>query len=379
MILHSSRPRTRRPAGLSLLEMLLAMTLLSIVMVVIAAAINTMQNTWLRLREKSDEFRGARLALDSMSRHLQQATLATRWVPAPEVEGTTAQRAFKRESNLHFVSGQASTLLENPRASGHAVFFQGPFGEPQNDPGAGGSNAQDAPHDQLTDLLCAWGYFVEFGTDNLERPDFLNQVSDRVPPRRRFRLMEFRQPAEQLSLFQLDATQDPPRPLLDSAAAPNMLYQWFREPLKSGNARKRHISVVAENVLACIITPFNPVLGPQNQFKLAENPPYDSRKFQYQIMPPPVTADAIALDTTHKLPPALRLTIIMMSEDSWRRLTDGELDSTASRLRTSVNTRFRKLEDPDQFERELNELEGELIKIKMRYRIFTTNVRMSEQ
>lgn len=356
-----------RNTGFTLLELLLSMALLSIVMIIIAAAVSTMQNTWVRLREKSDEYRGSRMALDGMTRHLQQATLATRWVP--DIESTVPNKHFKRASNLHFVCGAARDLLDISQTSGHSVFFQGPFGEPQNDVRTSGTTSIPA-HDQLNNTLCAWGYFVEFGSDVRERPAFMRESQDRLPPRRRFRLLEFRQPTDELNLFALDYTKNPPSPKLDDLAARSSLYQWFREPLQFGDQRARHVSVLAENVLACLITPFDPALGEGTQFNLTTNGEYDSRRGQYEQIPE-------ASDyTRHKLPPALRLTVIMMSEDSWRRLTDGEVESTASELQTAVNVRFR---DPSLFEQDLNALEGELNRIKMRYRIFTTNLRMPEQ
>lgn len=368
----SHRP-LRHPStcGLTLLELLLSMALLSVVMIIIASAIATMQNTWMRVREKSDEYRGARMALDSMTRNLRQATLDARWVPVTEESDTPTsgiEPAYKRVSNLHFVCGPSNTLLEDGTTVGHAVFFQGPFGEQARDRNSG---AESLPkHEQLTDTLSSWGFFVEYATDTFERPDFLRQSQVRVPPRRRFRLMEFRQPSDELKLFELDTSKVPPQPKMDFYSSRSELYQWFRTPLSSGDTRKRKVSVLAENVLACIITPFDPSKGESDQFKIARDSVYDTRLAQYQ-------QEAVGPDSTlHRLPPALRLTVVMTSEDSWRRLSDAETDSTASQLRTAVNARFK---DPERFEQDLDALEAELNRIKMRYRIFTTNIRMSEQ
>ncbi len=368
----SSRSWSR---GLTLLELLLSMALLSVVMIIIASAVGTMQNTWVRMREKSDQFRGTRMALDRMSRHLQQATLAPRLVPDLEDESaTTNAPAFKRESDLHFVCGPARDLLQGAGVCGDAVFFQGPFAEPSNEPAASFGNAAPMEHDLLDETLSAWGYFVEFSDDDRERPSFLRAERDRHPPRMRFRLLEFRQPTEEMQLLQLDPNKHPNEPKLAGYTSPNELYRWFREPLASGNSRDRHVSVVAENILAAIITPFDPSAENEaDTYAIATKDGYDSRRAQNARNPSPLDKAQ-----QHKLPPALRLTVVAMSEDSWSRLTDGEVNSVGQQLRSTVDGLFRDPR-PENFRNDLDRLEGALNRQKIAYRIFTIKLRMPEQ
>ena len=356
----------RSTSGVTLIELLVAMAVLIIVMLAITAAMGTMQNLWVRVRGKADAFRNTRIALDTMVQRVNQATLNSRWEPNTDT-ATQAQEPRLRTSDLHFVSGPAATLLsDGSRYMGHALFFQGPYGEPASE-----SNQQtQLTYDQLGHTLCGWGYFVEFGSDASERPSFLNSVQDRFPPRRRFRLWEFRQPAQELSLFEMD-TQTPPKPKIDGAASREQLYEWFTQPLRESDAKRRHASVVAENILALVITPFDPArVESGNQYRQAPDGHFDSRRYQWE----PGT-DAGKLSRS-RLPPVLRLSVIALSEDSWMRMTDGEIESAATRLRAEISNRFTQ---PGNLEQDIDALTTTLNEMKIGYRIITLNLKMPEQ
>ena len=356
----------RSVGGMTLIELLVAMSILVVVMLAITAAMGTMQNMWVRIRGKADAFRGTRIALDTMAQRVNQATLHSRWEMNPD-PATAAKTPYVRGSDLHFVSGPASLLLAPAgRYSGHALFFQGPFGEPAS------STGQESvlEYDQLGHTLCGWGYFVEFGSDDQERPDFLVNVQDRFPPRRRFRLWEFRQPAQGLTLFEMNE-DTPPKTLLSTYTSKEQIYEWFNKPLRSQDLRTRHASVVAENILALIVTPFDPAkVTNNNQYRLAPDGHFDSRRYQWDR-----GTETSGL-SQNRLPPALRLTVIALSEDSWQRMTTGEIEATANKLKTEVSSRFTQ---PDRFEQDLDSLTGQLNRIKMGYRVITTNLKMPEQ
>lgn len=356
----------RSVGGMTLIELLVAMSILVVVMLAITAAMGTMQNMWVRIRGKADAFRGTRIALDTMAQRVNQATLHSRWEMNPD-PATAAKTPYVRGSDLHFVSGPASLLLAPAgRYSGHALFFQGPFGEPAS------STGQESvlEYDQLGHTLCGWGYFVEFGSDDQERPDFLVNVQDRFPPRRRFRLWEFRQPAQGLTLFEMNE-DTPPKTLLSTYTSKEQIYEWFNKPLRSQDRRTRHASVVAENILALIVTPFDPAKAEVERFECAPMGHYDSRLFQQ-----PGADPRASFLSQNRLPPALRLTVIALSEDSWQRMTTGEIEATANKLKTEVSSRFTQ---PDRFEQDLDSLTGQLNRIKMGYRVITTNLKMPEQ
>lgn len=357
----------RRALGVTLIEILVALSILVIVMLAITAAMGTMQNLWVRVRGKADAFRNTRIALDTMVQRVNQATLNSRWVPNTDL-ATKAVEPNLRASDLHFVSGPAATLMtDGERYMGHALFFQGPFGEP-----ASGAANQQAPldYDQLGHTLCGWGYFVEFGSDAAERPAFLNNVQDRFPPRRRFRLWEFRQPAQELSLFEMDQ-QTPPKPKIDQSASREQIYEWFTQPLRDLDPQRRHVSVVAENILALIITPFDPALVESgNSYRQAPDGHFDSRRYQWE------PGTEASKRSRSRLPPALRLSVIALSEDSWARMTEGEIESAATRLRTEISSRFTQ---PDNLEQEMDSLTATLNQMRIGYRIITLNLKMPEQ
>jgi len=356
----------RSVGGMTLIELLVAMSILVVVMLAITAAMGTMQNMWVRIRGKADAFRGTRIALDTMAQRVNQATLHSRWIPNPN-PASAANTPYVRGSDLHFVSGPASLLLAPAgRYSGHALFFQGPFGEPASSTG----QEQTLEYDQLSHTLCGWGYFVEFGSDDQERPDFLVNVQDRFPPRRRFRLWEFRQPAQGLTLFEMNEAT-PTTTKLSTYTSKDQIYDWFNTPLQTQDRKTRYASVVAENILALIVTPFDPAQAANdNQYCLAPDGHFDSRRYQWDR-----GTEASTL-TRNRLPPALRLTVIALSEDSWQRMTTGEIEATANKLKTEVSSRFTQ---PASLEQDLDSLTGQLNRIKMGYRVITTNLKMPEQ
>lgn len=362
-----SFPRAHRSRqGVTLIEILVALSILVIVMLAITAAMGTMQNLWVRVRGKADAFRNTRIALDTMVQRINQATLNPRW-EVNDDPATLATQPRVRGSDLHFVTGPSATLLsDSNRYVGHALFFQGPFGEPAS----GGNEQNNLDYDQLGHTLCGWGYLVEFGSDAGDRPDFLTNVQDRFPPRRRFRLWEFRQPAQELTLFRMDQ-QTPPKPLIEQLSTREQIYEWFTRPLQEASSQRRHASVVAENILAVITTPFDPArVDSGNAYLQAPDGHFDSRRFQWDHGTEPSKL------SRHRLPPALRLTVIALSEDSWARMSDGEIESTAVRLRTEINSRFNR---PESLEQDMDSLTTTLNQMKIAYRIITLNLKMPEQ
>ncbi len=350
-----SSSRLRRD-GLTLLEILLSMAVLAMVLMAIAATMTSMQNIWLRIRGKSDQYRSTRMAVDTIAGRLTEATLATRMVRDPTATGSNDK--FLRESDLHFVCGTSDQLLQGVHGiySGGAVFFQAPFGEH-------GTDGVNQPYDKLNNALCAWGYFVEYGSDSNERPAFLQEHKELAPARMRFRLMEFRQPAHELSLFEPKSSTDT-KPKLSDLSPPN-LYDWFQKPLRNNSAALRHVSIVAENVLAMVLTPIDPDPTTNAQISGGDGI-YDTRRFQWA--PNSTLADA----TRHRLPPVLQLTIIAMSEDEWSKMSDDEIGVKASQLRGLISGRLR---GENEIIQDLHFIEAELTRMKMPHRIVTTKIK----
>jgi uncharacterized protein (TIGR02599 family) len=347
-----------RRDGLTLLEILLSTAILAIVLMAIAATMGSMQNIWVHLREKSDQYRATRLAIDTVANRLSAATLAPRWTFDEKATGSNDK--FVRDSDLHFVCGPADQLLTGGTYSGSAVFFQAPLGEHIDENGV-------EPYDQLRNTMCAWGYFVEYGSDSKERPAFLREHHDLAPERLRFRLMEFREPAHLLPIFQARSNTET-GPKIASVTGTDQLYSWFREPLHDGSAKDRHVSVVADNVLAVLLTADDPE-GDLGSLLVGSDGVYDSRRFQTQA------GGELAKLTRNRLPPVLQLTVIAMSEDAWVKMTDDEIGTTASELRGMLVGRFKNAKSTID---DLKLIDFELTKKKMPHRILTTKIKTSE-
>jgi uncharacterized protein (TIGR02599 family) len=352
------RQKSIAPHGLTVLEILVSVAILGMVMLAIGASIGTMQNLWVRTRGKIDPYRGVRTALDTIQRRVQQATLATRLGPDIAPGATDDGSAeIQLQSDLHFVCGPADELLPNlsDRVVGDAIFFQGPLGQ-YSKPESGFT--EDDRYDTLQGTLSAWGYFVECIDDEAVRPTFLAEQrpgATATPSKRRFRLMEFRQPAHELTLFQPASAQDE-HPSLRFLSDPLQLHAWFRTSVQSANPKLRHVSMVADNVLAVVITPFDPGLTDSTQFQIGVSGVYDTRMFQYGSSENPAVKRM-----RHRLPPAIRLTVIATSGDHWDRMLESEANQLTNQLTQVMRNRFR---DPANWEDDMAAISVELSGLK---------------
>jgi len=169
-------------------RVLVAMAVLVIVMLAITAAMGTMQNLWVRVRGKADASATPhRPGHDGAAGEPGDAELALGAEHGPRDPGAGATAAglgpaFRLRPGRHAPDRTAVASM------GHALFFRGRMVSPRR-------AASSRPGWTMTSsaMRCAAGVtFVEFGSDASERPSFLNSVQDRFPPRRRFRLWEFR-------------------------------------------------------------------------------------------------------------------------------------------------------------------------------------------
>ena len=360
------RPRSAR--AFTLVELLVAMAILGILLVAVSISMQGVQSAWRLTRSAVRENLEGRRALETVVTNLSRATLHPRWVPNldPVTNPTGIPTALLPESDLHYVSGPARTLVPGVRSSsGHAVFFQGPFGFPGSSRTI--QNNSDTPYYQtLPHTLSAWGYYVEFGQDQTELPNFLTSTRQGrpAPPRKfRFRLMEYRQPAHELSL--LVQPPDYPRPLQALQNSNNTLYEWFQAPIANsqpgGSAFNRRVSIVAENILALVVVPYDPHLvtlanGGSNStlpYQLAPDYLFDSRRHQWE------QGSALGAATRHQLPPAVEIAIVALSEDVWDNLTEAEAirqgESLVSLMSGLFLTAANFSNDLETLDRELND------------------------
>lgn len=356
--------------GFSLLEMLTAMVIVAGVMLVIVRAMGRVQDMWVRTNARVKESQDGRAALEVLSLRVPRATLNPYWSDA-ELNGNPGLLV---ESDLHFVCGPASELINGNTAVGHAVFFQAPLGyhvQNSNTPTTASSQSAEEEYPHLVQALNAWGYFVEFGPDPTQVPSFLGPAQAPTSRRFRFRLMEFRQPTLELSLFKMDSSV-PPATLMAKATDQTTLYQWFRQPLsESESLTNRRCAVVAENVLAVIFSPregeltqgnSSSVTGPT---RIAPDYHFDSRRHQWEA------SNTVAELTRHRLPPVIRAAVIVLDEEEWNRRGDAGASSLGQELRGVMGRYFTTA---SRFDSDMEQLIGELNRRKVRFKVLPFDI-----
>ncbi len=224
---------SHRRQAFTLVELMASMVLLALLMIACVSALDSVRRSVTGVHNKTQQFREARLAFELITKTLSQATLNPYWdyyykatgsnqVPPGTATGPTA---YIRFSELQFQSGAASTLLGGKATSastpGHAAFFQAPLGLTNDQSGLGS-------------LMNARGYAIQFGDDNTNRPPFLSDYT--IPVRYRYRLVEYRPPAELAAPFQGNTIYTHPA-------------DWFRQDLDQSTR------IVAENIILLVISP----------------------------------------------------------------------------------------------------------------------------
>jgi len=362
MNISMTKPSGRIQAfGFTLVEILVSLGVLSILLLVTANVINQVQKTWSAAAARVSQFREARVAMEVLSRNISQAALNT-YVDysgdALKLQGNDTGKegkpqSFVRKSDLHFICGEAATLIpggDTSRFPTHGVFFQAPLGI-----------VQDVVYAGLDRLLCGRGYFIQNSDDDAYRPPFVKQR------RVRYRLMEFSPPAEQDLVYAVV-----PNEASDDARV-SALRQWFSAAgasmVQGETATNRSVTrPVADNIIALVISPRWDKLSAEgldeDELSIAPNYQFDSAALG-------VGNTGSAQRTRHLLPPVLRVALVALDEKSADRLdTNGSLSSV---VQDAIQQKFSKA---DQMDRDLAAVEESLSKARVNFRIFVTTIPM---
>jgi len=349
-------------AAFTLVEILLSTAILSFLMIICFSALEQMQKAWRRSAVKVEQFREARLAFELISRNLSQATLNTYWdyyykatsSNIPPASASAAPSAYVRYSDLQFrvdaaykLIGSDATAASNP---GHGVFFQAPLGH-------------SATNRELNSLLNARGYYVQFGSDEKNRPPFI--AANGLPPRYRYRLMEYRPPAEQGAPT---GTGTP--------AAGNAIYtqptDWFRQDLeKSSHA-------VAENILLLLLSPrVSEEAAKTGKVDAAWLAPWytynslDADNFTTQVDGVTISAQGKASQgTQHQLPQLVHVTMVAVDKPSAEIWAEKNANQPVDILKDSGAA----FTSASSYRSDLAKLKSYLTDAKLNYRVFTTGV-----
>jgi uncharacterized protein (TIGR02599 family) len=321
----------------TLLELMVSMTVLSLIMLLVFQMLDTTQKTFQSSRARASTFKEARVAFEGITRRVGQAMLNTYFdYKYPNNNPLGTPTGYERKSDLHFISGRASTLLRGVKYSSHCVFFQAPLGfslRPENQ--------------SLGSLLNSWGYFIERDNDDDQVPQFLKSYNGMDSSRERYRLMEFRPPTENMEVYGANLRN---RYSID----------WFKNQISLSSAGGVPFSrPLAENIIALIIEPKRSektgtaaVLAPRYE--------YDSRRFQKSNSPRD--------ETKHQLPPLIEITMVAIDERSVIRneqMNGGSLEELVS---TSL------FNNAASYEADLQTLENSLVEKRITYRVFNETV-----
>jgi len=381
-----SRPG-KGPQGFTLIEMLVACALLIVVVGLVLKLTNQTSMVWRDSNSRIQSFQEARAGFEAMTRKLSQATLNTYYdyynssnvarvqVPAASLAGFEPA-TYDRISDLHFISGQAATLLQGSSPAiatqTHAVFFQAPLG-------------YSVAYTKLGNALNACGYFLQFDDAPASVPDYVKN-SPGYKPRYRWRLKEMMQSTEELAVYAGPTT----------APGPN---DWF---VKNAANNSR---VLAENVIALVLLPklstrdddpsrtgkgvgIAPNYNYNSRISLgatsdpswaAASPPFPPDKFNAY----PSKGGITAASRHHQLPPLLRVVMIVLDEPSAMRLQGAGTTAPAVLDLASTNL-FRDASlleaDIQAVEDICNAKSGNLTgnRLKLVYRVFSSDLIMRE-
>ncbi len=342
----------RRPrSGFTLVEILVSATIVVLIMTMLTAMTDQTQRLVQSTSKKVEQFQESRAGFESMTRRLSQATLNTYFdykykTAYQDVAGKSTPiriaTNYVRSSELRFRSGPMQDFTTGRGPGGafqptHGIFFQAP----------NGVVADPAQLGSLDHLLNAWGFFVEYGSDDTTLPACLK---GRVDARKRFRLMEYMEPAEQLKVYQYQA---------DRAT------QWFAPVIIQA---KRPVRPLAENVVALLFLP-RLDRGTEQARRVAGKSTILAPNYRYDSTVDGSSGDP-ETNTKNQLPPVVQVTIVAVDEASAKKLAGNTTNAATGGL--EYGTLFRK---PEDYDADLAAFEKQLaVTQRVAYRVFTTNV-----
>ncbi len=352
--------------GFTLVELMVSMVILIAIMGIIFTFTQQTSKVWKNTTGKVEAFRNARAAFDAMTRTLSQATLNTYYdyvdsngnfrgsgMSSGSISQAFIPYSYARQSELHFICGQGSTLLTGMTSYTpvtHAVFFQAPMGESTN-----------SAYVNLDKLLNACGFYVAYGPDP-SVPSFLGTSS--AMSRYRYRLMQFTQPADALSVYLTSPTVNPT--------------SWFTSSISPVPASSANF-VLAENVVALIFWPKLSAGDQTASNALTSDYSYDSRSAGTFSTANSSSGTIKEWKVTYnQLPPVMKVTMVAIDEASALKLGN---TTTAPNAKVGLtSTLFTVATYPttpgqqNQLQIDLKTLEDSLSAAHLNFRVFETEV-----
>ena len=304
----------------------MATSVLTVLLVMVFSAISQVSSIWSRSMDKIESFKGARLAFESITRNLSQATLNTYLDYV--YDGNGNPKRYMRKSELRFIAGAAGSPLASgatmpgTAGTGSAFFFQAPMGY-----------TTDQVYSGMESLLYPCGYFVSFAQNNT----IPSHVAVGNNPYR-YRLMQMLVSTGSNTIYTTGTSTT-----------------WFTA--FAGSAVP-----VADNVIALIVRP-------QDPGSLTQVPPNDSYFYDSTLN---ATADPQPI-TANQLPPVVQVTMVAIDETSAKRLENGSTPPAA--IAAAMAGKFS---DPANYQADLDALTASLRSSRINYRVFSSAVPIRE-
>jgi len=303
----------------TLMELLVSMAVLSLIVVLLLSVITNTSNILIASSAKVDAFQGARMAFDTLTRKLSQATLNT-YIGYDDNSNPTC---YLRQSELKFTIGLAgSDGFPGTAGAGQSFFFIAPASYTLDFPNYGG----------MESLLNVCGYYVSFST-NSTIPSHV-----RTSQPYRYRLMQLIVPTEENAVYTSSGNT------------------WFTNFTASSFP-------VADNIIALFIRPQDPDPS-ASPTDLPTDYTYDSTLGANSKSQPP---------TANQLPPVMRVTMVAIDEISAKRMDAGS--DQPAQITAALAGKFS---DSGQFDTDLGNLEEALRSAKIQYRVFSSAVAIQE-
>lgn len=333
-------PHPARGRAFSLIELMVAMGILTVLMLMLTVLLDQVQKSWRFSESRISQFREARVAFDVMTKNIGQASLNTYW-DLKDDDSDGIPDGYFRTSELHFEVLKAEKLGDSPTQTplGHGIFFQAPLGF-------------STEYRNLNNLFNGRGYFVAFGSDKRFKPSFV-----RSDDRFRFRLMEFRPPAESNQIF---ADGDEER----AKKQPQEFTQWFKQAMSVGSGNfESHLNPLAENIITLAV-------APRDSLEVGAN----SRKDTFSRIAPAYTYDSNDAsngreDFVQQVPPLVRVTMVAIDETAAIRFANGS--SLPTELARAMNGLFT---NTGKYEEDVQEISSRLSELGVSHKVFSSLV-----
>lgn len=331
LLSHKFTGRRKGRAGFTVLELLVAATVLLLLLGMLLSVTTNTTATVKKVSNTVEAFAAARAGFDLISQRLAQATLNTYWdyYDASGARRTNANASgfrpanYGRASDLQFLVRQTTTP---GTTAGQEVYFQTPEAFSDN------TNYQSTEG-----LLNVCGYFIRYGNDDSFRPAVVGSQ------RWRYRLMQALEPTEKLQVYKTAG----------STTWADALSSDFTSP---------YVRPVAENVIALIVWPRLSAGEDKVGNSLTTDYTYDSKAGNYQSK------------TANQLPPTVQISFIAIDEASASRL-DTHSSTPPAEITAALSGKFTNVSN---YKNDLDAVAKALSTKRINYRILTTSVVLLE-